>query len=213
MAGSGGGGGGGGVTGVWGMQGVIEGVGLNNPGSSNHSGTHHSTFLVHTPPLSPQTNHFYAFIKHRVMLGWSCSCLSTVVSFHVKENHQLHKGKCHVRRVAGPSSGSSYYYTFIYIPVHLFGKSLESSGDFSMRCQCLMSSFLRRYVGKCGVYAVMTFAFMHHPYLVCILFGMPSLDLFTFVMFFSFLVSILFWCQSQLQLDLTLRRVFLCTPL
>ena len=28
--------------------------------------------------------------------------------------------------------------------VGLFGKSLESSGDFSMRCQCLTSSFLRR---------------------------------------------------------------------
>ena len=36
----------------------------------------------------------------------------------------------------------------------LFGKSLESSGDFSMRCQCLMSSFLRWYVGMCGVYVV-----------------------------------------------------------
>ena len=34
--------------------------------------------------------------------------------------------------------------------VGLFGKSLESSGDFS-RCQCLTSSFLRRYVGMCGV--------------------------------------------------------------
>ena len=35
----------------------------------------------------------------------------------------------------------------------LFGKSLESSGDFS-RCQYLTSSFLRRYVGMCGVYVV-----------------------------------------------------------
>ena len=33
----------------------------------------------------------------------------------------------------------------------LFGKSLESSGDFSMRCQCLTSSFLRWYVGMCGL--------------------------------------------------------------
>ena len=40
-----------------------------------------------------------------------------------------------------------------------------------------------------------------------VLFGMPSLHLFTFLMFFfNFLVTILFW--SQLQLDLTLRRVF-----
>ena len=38
--------------------------------------------------------------------------------------------------------------------VGLFGKSLESSGDFSMRCQCLTSSFLRLYVGKCSVYVV-----------------------------------------------------------
>ena len=34
--------------------------------------------------------------------------------------------------------------------VGLFGKSLESSGDFSMRCQCLTSNLLRRCVGKCG---------------------------------------------------------------
>ena len=32
---------------------------------------------------------------------------------------------------------------------------------------------------------MLTFAFMHYPYLVCILFGMPSLHLFTFVMFFK----------------------------
>ena len=37
---------------------------------------------------------------------------------------------------------------------------------------------------------MLTFAFMHHPYLVCILFGMPSLHLFTFLMFFLFLFSI-----------------------
>ena len=30
---------------------------------------------------------------------------------------------------------------------------------------------------------MLTFACMHHPYLVCILFGMPSLHLFTFLMF------------------------------
>ena len=30
----------------------------------------------------------------------------------------------------------------------LFGKSLESSEDFSMRCQCLTSNLLRRCVGK-----------------------------------------------------------------
>ena len=36
----------------------------------------------------------------------------------------------------------------------LFGKSLESNGDFSMRCQCLTSNLLRRYVGKCGEYVV-----------------------------------------------------------
>ena len=34
---------------------------------------------------------------------------------------------------------------------------------------------------------MLTFAFMHHPYLVCTLFGMPSLHLFTFLMFFIFL--------------------------
>ena len=31
---------------------------------------------------------------------------------------------------------------------------------------------------------MLTFAFMHHPYLVCVLFGMPSLHPFTFLMFF-----------------------------
>ena len=38
---------------------------------------------------------------------------------------------------------------------------------------------------------MLTFAFMHYPYLVCILFGMPSLHLFTFLMFFkSFIMMI-----------------------
>ena len=32
---------------------------------------------------------------------------------------------------------------------------------------------------------MLTFAFMHYPYLVRILFGMPSLHLFTFLMFFK----------------------------
>ena len=32
---------------------------------------------------------------------------------------------------------------------------------------------------------MLTFAFMHYSYLVCILFGMPSLHLFTFLMFKS----------------------------
>ena len=38
--------------------------------------------------------------------------------------------------------------------VGLFGNSLESSEDFLMRCQCLVSSLLRRYVSKCGEYVV-----------------------------------------------------------
>ena len=38
--------------------------------------------------------------------------------------------------------------------IGLFGKSLESSEDFSMRCQCLVSNLLRRHVGKCGEYIV-----------------------------------------------------------
>ena len=36
--------------------------------------------------------------------------------------------------------------------VGLFGNSLESTGDFSMRCQCLVSNLLRWCVGKCGEY-------------------------------------------------------------
>ena len=39
---------------------------------------------------------------------------------------------------------------------------------------------------------MLTFAFMHHPYLVCILFGMPFLHLFTFLMFFLFLFSCIY---------------------
>ena len=38
--------------------------------------------------------------------------------------------------------------------VGLFGKNLESSRDFSMRCQCLTSNLLRRCVGKCCEYVV-----------------------------------------------------------
>ena len=34
-----------------------------------------------------------------------------------------------------------------------------------------------------GFANMLTFAFMHHPYLVCILFGMPSLHHFTFLIF------------------------------
>ena len=36
----------------------------------------------------------------------------------------------------------------------LFGISLESSGDFSMRCQCLISNLVRRCVGRCSEYVV-----------------------------------------------------------
>ena len=35
---------------------------------------------------------------------------------------------------------------------------------------------------------MLTFAFMHHPYLVCILFGMPSLHLYTFLLFSCILI-------------------------
>ena len=37
---------------------------------------------------------------------------------------------------------------------------------------------------------MLTFAFIHHPYLVRILFGMPSLHLFTFLMFFKSLTIV-----------------------
>ena len=43
---------------------------------------------------------------------------------------------------------------------------------------------------------------LYHPYLVYILFGMLSLHLFTFLLFFFGLVSVLFfYVNSQLQLD------------
>ena len=38
----------------------------------------------------------------------------------------------------------------------------------------------------------LTFAFVHHPYLVCILFGLPSLHLSTFLMFFIYLFPYFF---------------------
>ena len=41
-----------------------------------------------------------------------------------------------------------------------------------------------------GLCQYVTFAFMHHPYLVCILFGVPFLHLFTFIYLYSFLVLI-----------------------
>ena len=44
-----------------------------------------------------------------------------------------------------------------------------------------------------GLCQYVTFAFMHPPYLVCILFGMPSLHLFTFLMF---LFLVLYTCQD-----------------
>ena len=46
---------------------------------------------------------------------------------------------------------------------------------------------------------MLTFAFMHPPYLVRILFGMPSLHLFTFLMFLS-LVYIMIYEKSIVRL-------------
>ena len=48
-----------------------------------------------------------------------------------------------------------------------------------------------------GLCQYVTFAFMHHPYLICTLFGMPSLHLFTFSMFFVFLYSV--YCLLSLD--------------
>ena len=42
---------------------------------------------------------------------------------------------------------------------------------------------------------MLTFAFMHYPYLVCILFGMPSLHLFTFLMDFFKVLFLYFFVQ------------------
>ena len=54
-----------------------------------------------------------------------------------------------------------------------------------------------------GLCLYVDLCFMHHPYLVCILFGMPSLHLFTFLMFFYFLVYICMPC-----LPLTAMRIY-----
>ena len=47
---------------------------------------------------------------------------------------------------------------------------------------------------------MLTFALMHHPYLVCILFGMPSLHPFTFLMFFYFSCTVRFSFNAQLHI-------------
>ena len=60
---------------------------------------------------------------------------------------------------------------------------------------------------------MLTFAFMHPPYLVRILFGMPSLHLFTFLMFLSLVgiglhtnarLNIFFFWYSDVGLNPTL---------
>ena len=51
----------------------------------------------------------------------------------------------------------------------------------------LSNCIVKKMQGQ-GFAYMLTFAFMHHPYLVCILFGMPSLHLFTFLMFFIFFI-------------------------
>ena len=54
-----------------------------------------------------------------------------------------------------------------------------------------------------GFANMLTFAFMHHPYLVGILFGMPSLHLLTFLMFlFSCFYTFLMF---NLKIDVNLR--------
>ena len=50
-----------------------------------------------------------------------------------------------------------------------------------------------------GFANTLTFAFMHHPYLVCILFGMPSLHLFTFSMFFISCIMYYHQCNVGTQ--------------
>jgi len=59
--------------------------------------------------------------------------LSTVVSFHVKENrtNQLHNGRCYLRRVAGPSSGSRWQ-----IILHIY---LYTCLEALLNCQCCSS--------------------------------------------------------------------------
>ena len=47
------------------------------------------------------------------------------------------------------------------------GSELESSGDFSMRCQCLTINLLRRCVGRCGEYVVVKGVHLQH--VVCLL--------------------------------------------
>ena len=48
---------------------------------------------------------------------------------------------------------------------------------------CTWHGFSVKKMQGWGFANTLTFAFMHHPYLVYILFGMPSLHLFTFLMF------------------------------
>ena len=70
-----------------------------------------------------------------VMLGWSCSCLSMVVSLcERKSGNQLHKGRYHVRIVAGSSCRSSGSSWQIMLHVYLY-TCLEPL----LNCQCCSS--------------------------------------------------------------------------
>ena len=86
--------------------------------------------------------------------------------------------------------------------VRKFMKLLSRKRGFTRRSfigyYIFYSMKIYQRVGRCRNGA--TFAFMHHPYLVCIVFGMPSLHLFTFLMFFIYLcINAMDWyTNSQL---------------
>ena len=92
------------------------------------------------------------YILSMVMLGWSCSCLShTVVSFHEKiRKSAAHEREVHhLRRVTGPSSGSS-----CQIMLHIY---LYTCLKPLLNCQCcrlwLLLVHLRKHFLDLGLAA------------------------------------------------------------
>ena len=60
-----------------------------------------------------------------IMLGWSCSCLSTVCQFSC-ERKSAAQGRYHVRRVAGPSSRQVLAGKLCYI-IYMLGTTVKLS--------------------------------------------------------------------------------------
>ena len=83
---------------------------------------------------------------------------------------------------------NSYLYiglSYLHIGLLFINRTPIYISDFYLYCIIDMYAAMALWlIWPPILYQYLTFAFMHPPYLVCILFGMPSLYLFTFLMFF-----------------------------